>query len=165
MVAMEYFYMRRQEAKSELDDLGHLLPDDFSNATSYFIKKERAQQVEMEKLSTKKVVDEKISISGKEQKINKSKQFGSFHQGDFFTQFDYPINRKSLTLKKDSSALGFAVFLRPEYNGGYEISQEQQAKVWSNTLIVQLLQTGLLILSFYHAINHQHSLGGVFKPA
>ena len=45
MVAMEYFYMRHQEAKSELDDLGHLLPDDFSNATSYFIKKGRAQEL------------------------------------------------------------------------------------------------------------------------
>lgn len=60
MVALEYFYMRRQEANSELDDLNrHLFPDDFSNATSYFKKKETAVKVEMEKLSNKKVVDEK----------------------------------------------------------------------------------------------------------
>ena len=81
LVAIEYFYMRRQEAISEQEDLGHVLPDDFSNATSYFIKKGRAQQAEMEQLSNKKVVDEKISIpskSSKDQKINKAKQYGSF---------------------------------------------------------------------------------------
>lgn len=49
MVALEYFYMWHQEAKSEEDDLDRsLFPDDFSNATSYFNKKETAKQVEME---------------------------------------------------------------------------------------------------------------------
>jgi len=42
-------------------------------------------------------------------------------------------------MKKDSTSLGYAVFLKAEFNGGYEISPEQQAKVWANTFIVQFL--------------------------
>jgi hypothetical protein len=69
-------------------------------------------------------------------------------------------------MKKDSTSLGYAVFLKPEYNGGYHISPEQQAKVWANTFIVQFLQVMMITMSLYHAVKIRKSEedGAVFKP-
>ena len=69
-------------------------------------------------------------------------------------------------MKKDSTSLGYAVFLKPEYNGGLQISPEQQAKVWSNTFVVQFLQVTMISMSLYHAVRERKrdEAGAVFKP-
>ena len=69
-------------------------------------------------------------------------------------------------MKKDSTSLGYAVFLKKEYNGGYDISPEQQAKVWANTFVVQFLQVTMISLSLYHAVKIRKGEedGKIFKP-
>ena len=39
-------------------------------------------------------------------------------------------------LTKDASSMGYAIFLKQEFNGGFKFSEEDQAEVWMNSFIV-----------------------------
>lgn len=38
--------------------------------------------------------------------------------------FDYELEKVKWKLSKDSSSMGYAIYLKPQYNGGLEISTE-----------------------------------------
>ena len=50
--------------------------------------------------------------------------------------FDHKNEKKQWKLTNDASTMGYAIFLKPELNGGHKFSDEDQAEVWMNTFIV-----------------------------
>ena len=76
--------------------------------------------------------------------------------------FDNKNEKLQWKLTNDASTMGYAIFLKSELNGGHKFSEEDQAEVWMNTFIVQLIQIGLLGLCLYHA---SHSNEFIIFPA
>ena len=58
--------------------------------------------------------------------------------------------------------MGFAVYLKKEYNGGFDLSPDQQSEVFMNSFIVHLIQITLILGTWKYAIENS---GFNIRPA